>query len=305
MSATSSSSSSSSSATSSISRSNPTKDLEDDEELAFQMTLIQLGLLDRNQSIARADEELAMREQFGGADDKGKALYTRYPSLDAVKGDALYFPASAVLGDVTPPPLSRAQQRSPQPTKPAQDLSRIAIQNAQQRAMTPPAPPAPIPAEAQRIQAAGLQVKRFDASALYASPPSSPPAPAPAPTLACSSSSSPASSASSAPLPQWNWTPVVASLPVVSVVTSPAAPSEPASPAVFAQALSSSPVHAPPAPAVALAPAISVAPLLPPPAPPAVLAQPKAPMSYAAALSASAQAFVPKGAAQLQPPPGL
>jgi hypothetical protein len=254
-----------------------------------------------------------MREQFGGADDKGKALYTRYPSLDAIKGDAMYFPASAVLADV-PSPTMAPGKRSPQPTKP-QDLSRVAIQNLQ-RALTPPAP-APVPAEAQRMQATGLQVKRFDASALYASPPSSPPAPVMPATVACSTSSSSASAASSvSSMPVCDWAPVTSppgtparpsAVPVV--IASPPAPAPlPAPPpvamqppTVFAQALSSSPLHAQ-APPVAVVPAVPQSQPQPPPA----QAQPKATMSYAAALSAGAAPFVPKGAPQSsQPSPAL
>jgi hypothetical protein len=47
---------------------------------------------------------LAFQEQLGAEKD-GKSLYARYPNLDLVKGDALFFPAEAALGAPSPPVL--------------------------------------------------------------------------------------------------------------------------------------------------------------------------------------------------------
>jgi hypothetical protein len=84
--------------------------MEADEELAFQETLRMIAQAEAKAWIAEKDEVSALELQE--REVQGKQLYVKYPNLDIIKGDALFFPLKEALDK--PLPL-----RPPVPTSPS------------------------------------------------------------------------------------------------------------------------------------------------------------------------------------------
>lgn len=132
-----------------------------DEALACELYMQQFKAIHTKQTIAKEDEETAFGLQLGNDEDfkRGRELYKRYPSLDAIKGDDAFLPASAVLG--APSRSVPQTPNTPQTSSVLQTPTSVS-----QTPYTPQTPQTPNPVRDQ-MRAAGLVVKRTDASALY------------------------------------------------------------------------------------------------------------------------------------------
>jgi hypothetical protein len=129
--------------------------VEDDEELAFQMTLFMLSEADKKAEIALVDEEYAFREQLG-ANENGKSLYVKYPHLDRIKGDDLFFPLSAVVDEKRLVDTNAGRAKQAPIVQPKQSF--VVHSTAQ----------ATIPSNVKTVvEAAGMNIRRGDASMLY------------------------------------------------------------------------------------------------------------------------------------------
>ena len=104
---------------------------EEDEEYAFQEILKQIGQAEAKAFIAERDESLALEMQ--DKESGGKNLYSKYPNLDLIKGDAFFFPLKEALDKPEPKTQSKAvtsvqaQPRAPVQS-PNQTLSSVPAQ---------------------------------------------------------------------------------------------------------------------------------------------------------------------------------